>query len=78
MCRVPEKHHHSADDAANDCNGCFEHCDSDHSVSETAGCADTMGGHDIAGLGRACADAGDTSACVAGGRINGNSHGTGT
>jgi len=37
-----------------------------------------MGGHDIAGLGRACADAGDTSACVAGGRINGNSHGTGT
>ena len=47
-------------------------------MGETAGCADTMGGHDIAGLGRACADAGDTSACVAGGRINGNSHGTGT
>ena len=65
-------------DAANDCHGCFATCKGTKSVNGRRGCADRLGGHDIAGIGQHCSNPGKGArACVAGGRINGNSHGTG-
>lgn len=67
--------------AANDCHGCFSSCTGATSVNGNSGCHDQLGGHDIAGIGSACADrgagSGGSSACVSGGRIDGGSHGTG-
>ena len=61
--------------AANDCGGCFATCKGTKSVNGKKGCADRLGGHDIAGLGAHCSIGGRSQACVKGGRINGNQHG---